>query len=203
MPGVIMGATFDLSGTHRQERLAAIERLDLAFLINAKHDRVLGGCDVKSDHIAHFLDEQRIGRKLECLRAMRLQTEGAPDALHARYRHARRPSHATRTPVRSTRRRTFKRLHDDRLDTIIRDRAWGAGPRLVVQAIHALRKKTATPFANRCRINPQPHRNILVPHTHAGGKHNAGSQRDPLGGLAPPRKPFQFSPFALTQNDRW
>jgi hypothetical protein len=41
-----------------------------------------------------------------------------------------------------------------------------------VQAIHALGKKTATPFANRCRINPQAYRNILVPRTRAGRKHN-------------------------------
>jgi hypothetical protein len=47
-------------------------------------------------------------------------------------------------------------------------RAGCAGPRLVVQAIHALHNKAPMPFANGCRIYPQPHRNILGPSPRAG-----------------------------------
>src|SRR5262249_10324024 len=66
--GRIVGAPFDLAGTHWQKRLAAIERLNLAFLVNAEHDGALGRVDVKTDYVAYFLDEKRIARELECLR---------------------------------------------------------------------------------------------------------------------------------------
>src|SRR3974390_280477 len=83
VPGIIVRATLGLSRTHWQQWLAAVERLDLAFFITAKHDCVLGRRDIKADHIACLLDEQRVGGKLERLRAMGLQTKGTPDALHA------------------------------------------------------------------------------------------------------------------------
>ena len=93
MPRVVVSAAFDLARAHWQKRLTAVERLDLAFLINAEHDRVLGWGDVKTDDVAYFFDEKRIGRELECLRAMRLQSERTPDSLYTRNRNACRTRH--------------------------------------------------------------------------------------------------------------
>jgi hypothetical protein len=66
-------------------------------------------------------------------RVMRLQTECTPDALHTQYRNACRTRHVARTPVRRASGSTFERFDDNGFDTLIRDRARGAGPRLVVQ----------------------------------------------------------------------
>src|SRR5262249_4444790 len=135
----------------------------------------LGRVDVKTDYVAYFLDEKRIARELECLRTMRLQCERTPDALYARDRNAYRARHATRTPVCSSHKRAFERLHDYGLDPLVRNRARCAGPRLVVQAIQALLNKAPVPLADGCRIYPQSHRSILGPSTRAGRQHNAGS----------------------------
>src|SRR5258708_503306 len=85
---VVMAAPGNLAGSHRQHGLAAIQRLDLAFLVDAEHDRMLGWRHVEPDDIAHLGDEIGIGRKLEAFHPVRLQAEGAPDALHARDRKA-------------------------------------------------------------------------------------------------------------------
>jgi len=39
----IINCTFDLPGSHREQRLGAIQRLDLRFLIDAEHQRVVCG----------------------------------------------------------------------------------------------------------------------------------------------------------------
>jgi len=75
-----------LAGAHRQHRLAAVERLDLGFFVHAQHDGMLGRRDVETHDVAHLGHEVRVGRELERLHPVRLQAEGAPDALHARDR---------------------------------------------------------------------------------------------------------------------
>jgi len=203
VPSIVVGAQFDLTGTHRQKRLTAVKRLDLAFFINAQHDRALGRGDVKTDNITHFFDEERIGRQLERLTAMRLQSERSPDALHTRYRNPYRARHAARTPMRSPHRRAFERLYDYGLNTLVRDRARRARPCLVMQAIHAPGNKATVPLANGRRIYLESGRDTFSPGSRAGGQHNACPQRYGLGGLLPPRKPLQFSLFLRAQNDRW
>jgi hypothetical protein len=56
---IVVRAPFQLSGTHREQRLGAVQGLDLALLL-------------------YFLDEQRILREFECFAAVRLEGEGAP-----------------------------------------------------------------------------------------------------------------------------
>jgi Enoyl-CoA hydratase/isomerase len=80
---VVMAAPRRLTGAHGQHGLAAVERLNLGLLVHAQDDGVLGRGDVEADHIAHLGHEIRVGRELERLDPMRLQTEGSPDALHA------------------------------------------------------------------------------------------------------------------------
>jgi hypothetical protein len=57
----------------RQDRLLAIECLDLAFLIDAEDKGSGRRRKVKADDIAYLVDEQRIARQLECLATVRLQ----------------------------------------------------------------------------------------------------------------------------------
>ena len=54
---VIVGAPLDLAGAHRQQRLGAVERLDLALLVDAQHQRALRRIEVEADDVAHLLDE--------------------------------------------------------------------------------------------------------------------------------------------------
>ena len=50
---------------HRQARLGAVERLDLALLIDREHDGMGGRIDVEADDVLELVGELRIVRQLE------------------------------------------------------------------------------------------------------------------------------------------
>src|ERR1035438_5281467 len=62
-----------------QSGLSAIQRLNLAFFIDAEHDCLLRRVQTCALPICHLLQKLRIARQLESLRAMWLQLVGAPD----------------------------------------------------------------------------------------------------------------------------
>ena len=99
MTDVGMGPALRHARHHRQDRLLAVERLDLALLVDAEHQRAVGRRQVEPDDVAHLVDEQRIARQLERLRAMRLQPEGRPDPADRRVREAGRAGHRADRPV--------------------------------------------------------------------------------------------------------
>src|SRR5882757_11233519 len=55
VPLVVMGVPFDLPGSHREQRLGAIQRLDLRFLIDAEHQRVVWRVEIEADNVAHLV----------------------------------------------------------------------------------------------------------------------------------------------------
>ena len=60
MPRVAVRATFRYARHHRQDRLLAIECLNLTLLIDAEDNGPVRRGQVKPDDIAHLVDEQRI-----------------------------------------------------------------------------------------------------------------------------------------------
>src|ERR1700737_2164795 len=78
------------SGTarlHRQTRLSAVERLDLALLVDREDDRMGGRIDVEADDVFEFLGELRVVRQLERADAMRRELVGLEDTLHRAQAH--------------------------------------------------------------------------------------------------------------------
>ena len=73
MPDVVVGDSFDIAESHGQDRLGAIQRLNLRLLIDRQDHGVVGRVQVETDHIAHLFDEEWIGGELETLAAVRLQ----------------------------------------------------------------------------------------------------------------------------------
>ena len=67
-----MGAPLAHPGHHRERRLRARERLHLALLIHAQHDRRLGRVQVQADDVVDLLHEQRVVGELERVGAVRL-----------------------------------------------------------------------------------------------------------------------------------
>ena len=82
MAVVIVRAPLGLAGAHRQDRLAAIQRLHLTLLIHTQHHRagLLGWIQIQSDKVAHLLHKDRIGGEFEVFLQMRLESESPPDA---------------------------------------------------------------------------------------------------------------------------
>ena len=54
MPDVVVGDSFDIAKSHGQDRLGAIQRLNLGLLIDGQDHGVVGWVEVEADHIAQF-----------------------------------------------------------------------------------------------------------------------------------------------------
>src|ERR1700738_5034906 len=61
------------SRPQRQERLSAVEGLDLTFLVDAEHQGFVGRIQIKPDHIVEFLDEALVAAELEGFDQVRFQ----------------------------------------------------------------------------------------------------------------------------------
>jgi hypothetical protein len=61
---VVVGHRVGAAGLHRQVRLGAVERLDLALLVDAEHDGVRGRIDIEPDDVAQLGYE--LGGRLVC-----------------------------------------------------------------------------------------------------------------------------------------
>src|SRR5690606_12926842 len=68
---VVVSDALDVAKPHRQHWLGALERLTLTLLIDTQNQRMIGRVQIQPDDVAHLLDEERIVRELEALRAVR------------------------------------------------------------------------------------------------------------------------------------
>jgi len=82
VPFVVVGHRGSPPALNRQASLRAIERLNLALLIDRQNDGVLRRIDIKADDIAQLGNELSVVRQLELPHTMRLQAMRAPDAPH-------------------------------------------------------------------------------------------------------------------------
>jgi hypothetical protein len=133
---------------HGQDRGAAIQRLNLALLINAQHQRALGWIEIQTDDVTDLVDEQRVLRQLERLDAMRLQREGPPHARDRGLAHAGRFGHRPRAPVRRVAWRRLQRHRDYALDVRVADLSRRPRPRFIDQPVEALPHEARAPLAN-------------------------------------------------------
>jgi hypothetical protein len=78
---------------HRQPRLSAIERLNLALFVEGKNQRMLRRIQIQADHVFQLLGKPRIVAKLERVDAMRLEAMRSPDAPYAGFADARGCGH--------------------------------------------------------------------------------------------------------------
>ena len=62
---VVVGHGAGAALLHRQARLGAVERLDLALLVDRQHDGMGRRIDIEADDVAQLVDELRIVRELE------------------------------------------------------------------------------------------------------------------------------------------
>src|ERR1022692_891536 len=78
---VVVGHRPGAALLHRQAGLSAIERLDLALLIDREDHGMGGRVDIEADDVAQLAHKLRVGRKLELLHPVRLKAVRTPDAL--------------------------------------------------------------------------------------------------------------------------
>ena len=97
---VVMGHRPAFSGLERQARLRAVERLDLAFLVDRDDQRVLGRVHVEADDVLDLLGELGIVGALKGANAVRLQSMRLPQALHGAQADADGFGHGAAGPMR-------------------------------------------------------------------------------------------------------
>ena len=157
---------------HRQARLAAVECLDLALLVDRQHQGLVGRVEVKADDIHHLGGEVRIAGQLEAFDQMRLQLVRPPDPLHRGNADADRFGEHARTPMGRGRGPFMQRHIDDPLNHPRRQRRRPGWSCLVPQqpidpvlevpitpaADHRLRRANAAlDFLRRDPIGQQQH----------------------------------------------
>ena len=198
-PLVVVRAPLDLARAHRQQRLGAVERLDLAFLVDAQDQRPIRRGHVQPDHVAHLRDEVGVGRELEGLDPVRLQAERPPDPLHRGGGQATRLGHAARAPMRAVGRQALESPADHRLDPLVADLAWRARARLVAQPVQPMLGKSVAPLADRVGVHSEPRADQPRAAHLGAGQHDPGPQRQPLCRPPPHRQGFQCGPLRLAQ----
>jgi len=112
MPLIVVRHTLEVAQPLGQHRLAALQRLTLALLVNAWNQRVLRRIQVQPHDVSQLLDEKRIRRELERFLPMRLQPKGRLHPPHSRLRNAGHLRHVATAPMRRPLGLAVKRVAD-------------------------------------------------------------------------------------------
>ena len=143
---VVVGHGRGPSLLHRQPRLGAVERLDLALLVDRQHDRVRRRVHVEPDHVAQLGDERRVPGQLEGAHPVRGEPVRLPDPLHRAQRDPGGPRHRPAGPVGRLARRLAEGQLDHAVDGRRRQRRRAGLAGLVAQqAGHALAHEPLLP----------------------------------------------------------
>jgi len=195
MAAVVMRPALHLPGAHRQQEARAVQRLNLRCFIHAQDECFVRRMEVESHNIAHLLDEQRIGRQFEGFRPMRLQTKGAPDAMHGTAAHPAPLRHGARAPLRRLRGRRLQGLGDNPFHSRIGHRPRRAGAGLIQQPIQAVAHKALPPLPDGLHCHPEPMGDGGVRVSLRTRKHDPGSLGQGLRRLRTPRPLLQALSF--------
>ncbi len=128
---VIVGAALGLPGQHREDRLAAAQRLNLALLIHAQHQGMMRRIQVQAHDVAHLVDQQRIIGQLERFAAMGSQSERPPDAADRRLTQSGPRCQRTTAPMRCSFGSLFQGQPDGLFDAVIADLSWRSRPHFI------------------------------------------------------------------------
>ena len=63
MPQIVVRPSFGMADVHGQDRLCALEGLDLGFFVDREHDGIVRRMHVQPDHIANLRHQLGIGRQ--------------------------------------------------------------------------------------------------------------------------------------------
>ena len=156
---VVMGHGPGAALLHRQAGLGAVERLDLALLIDREDDGMSRRIDIKADDVPELLGKFRVLRQLERPHPMRRELMSFQDALHRTQAHPDRFGQFSAAPVRGLARRRSQRQIDHPLNGFARQRRLAGLARLVAQQpCNALRHEPCLPSPHhRLGLARTPH----------------------------------------------
>ena len=201
VPNVVVRTGFDVPGSHRQQRLRPIERLNLRLFVDAKDDRSLGRRHIEADDVAHLLDEERILRQLERRHAVGLESERAPDTTDCRLTHRHLVGHRSRAPVRRRFRLRFERARDHSLDVGIFDLPRRARSRLIQQTIGTALQEAAAPLADGRTIHTGSFGNDAVVPALLARQDDPRTHRQRIRRRRAPHPPLKLLALTIRERD--
>src|SRR5262245_14186193 len=145
MAFVVVSPALNLPRTHGQQRLGAVQSLNLRLLIHRQHHSIGRRPQIQTHHVGNLLCKLRILADLEALDAVRLQIRRLPDLLHLPARHTRMLGHQAQAPMRRFLRDSLRRQPQDlpRRRRVQLTRL--TGPRLIRQAGYSVFSISAAP----------------------------------------------------------
>ena len=144
---IIMGHRPAFPRLHRQAGLAPVQCLDLAFLVDGKHDGLLRRVQVQAHHVAQLVGKQRVVRHLEAPHLMGFQFVLPPDAMHRHPGNADLLRHRPATPLRGGNRFAGQCQGQDFLDFVSRQRRYPRRAGLAfLEPFHAAFKVAVPPL---------------------------------------------------------
>src|ERR1700678_3917019 len=200
VPEVVVRGPLRPAGRQRQQGLGALQGLALALLVDAQHERVIRWVEVKADHVADLVDEERIGRKLERLLPVGFKAECPPDPMNGVVGQSKALAERAGAPLRRVLRLALQRGGNDTLHVGVSDRARGTAAHSVVQSGESVPNESLPPLAHGL------HRHSLlgcdghVRKAVRASKYDARTQRQCLSALAPRRQRGQPRPLVIVQN---
>ena len=99
VPVVLEAVPLQAPWRQRQDRIQAVERLDLRLLVQREDSRVLGRVQIQPDHVGGLALEVRIVRDHVALGPMRLDRSPAPDSLDQHVADPKLPGQLAGAPV--------------------------------------------------------------------------------------------------------
>ena len=194
-----MGDSFDIAESHRQDRLGAIQGLDLRLLIDRQDHGVVRRVEVETDHIVHFFDKEWVGGELETLAAVRLQGEELKDAMDRRLGQAVGLGGQPNAPVGGSGRLLFEGAAEQNGNLFVGDRARTAWTKFIVEALKAMLDKSLPPLAH-CRLGPvQTQANLRVGDAFGRPQHQLGAGYKSMRKAAGSGKARQLTPLLRSQ----
>ena len=179
---VVVGAPLDVAQAHRQQRLGAVQGLDLRFLVNAEHNCLIGRVEVEPDDVADFLDKKRIVGELERFLAVGLQGEGLQPAVRRTFGDACSSRQGASCPLRAAVCGLALQGPIDHLGHfVILIGARPPWPELVVQTLQAEVPVTLAPLAYGHARQAHPLGNGCVGFTGSASQHDLRPLHDRMG----------------------
>ena len=188
---------------HGKTGLRAIERLDLAFLVDAQDKGFVRRIEIQADDIVELVDKVLVSADLAGLDEMGLEVMLRPNALNAGRTDALRVGHRAHAPMRPSRRLGVQRRVDDGTHFPFRDAGqttgtWG----VLFQPRHPQRQKTFSPQLNGWPGDAHLTCDVLIGNPVAGHRDDSSTLHQPQGETPTPCPCGQGGPLFRRQNDR-
>ena len=182
VPDVVVGDAFHVAQAHRQQRLGAVQGLDLRLLVDAEHHRLVRRVQVEADDVPDLFDKERVGGELEVLLPVRLHREGLQPAVNGGFGDAGGSSEGARRPLGAAIGGLGLQCPVDHLShRVVLVGARTARPELVVQTLQAQLSVPLAPLADGHARQAHALGDRCVRFTRTAGQHDLGALDDRMG----------------------